>query len=286
MEENAMDDGVTEIVEKHKGKRGAMISILEEVQDRHGYLSTDALKAVAEQTGRSLVDVYGVATFYRAFRLKPRGKHLCLVCQGTACHVRGAPAIADEVRGRLGVAAGETTADKQFTLEHVNCLGACALGPIVVVDGHYFSNVSKSRVKEILEQAREGIGRAAAGDLELAFPLEVGCARCNHGLMDPDHQLEGYPSIRVIASADGRNGLLRLSSVYGIFRSEAEGGFAPGTVLRVFCPRCHAEMTGASVCPDCDAPFVPLAVQGGGVLQVCSRVGCGGHFLDLSGINA
>ncbi len=109
-------DNVLGIVEKHAGERGALITILEEIQSRFGYLPEDALKLVSEKTGRSLVEIYGLATFYRSFSLKQRGKHLCSVCLGTACHVRGAPAVAAEVGNRLRVKRGETTADREFTL--------------------------------------------------------------------------------------------------------------------------------------------------------------------------
>ncbi|MBM4040967.1 MAG: NAD(P)H-dependent oxidoreductase subunit E [Planctomycetes bacterium] len=131
-----------------------LISILEEIQEQYGYLPERALRAVAETTGRSLVDVYGVATFYRAFSLRPRGKHLVSVCLGTACHVRGAPVTLGEFERQLGVKAGETTEDGEFTLETVNCLGACALGPIVVVDGRYFSNVRTAKAREIIRRVR------------------------------------------------------------------------------------------------------------------------------------
>jgi NADH-quinone oxidoreductase subunit E len=279
-------DGVVSIVEKYKGRRASVISILEELQERDGYLSREALELVAATTGRSLVDVYGVATFYRFFRLKPRGKHLCSVCLGTACHVRGAPRVRDEVEKQLNVSAGETTADGEFTVETVNCLGACALGPMVVVDGHYFSNVSKSRVKEILEQGRAGTaGRPPAGEENL-FPLEVRCARCNHSVMDPSHRIEGHPSIRVLATSGAVNAVAHVSAVYGALRMEVGEAFPAGRVLDIFCPHCAAAMTGAGACGDCEARMVPLAVEGGGVLQVCSRLGCGGHFLDLSGVNA
>jgi len=141
-----------------------LISILEEIQETRGYLPEGALRAVAETMGRSLVDVYGVATFYRSFSLKPRGKHLASVCLGTACHVRGAPTVAEEFQRQLGIEAGETTPDKEFTLETVNCLGACALGPIVVVDGRYYSNVRTTEVRGILERARTGAGGALGAD--------------------------------------------------------------------------------------------------------------------------
>ena len=148
-------DSVLSIVQKHSGQRGAMISILEEVQNKYGYLTADALRTVAEATGRPLVDVYGLATFYRFFRLKPRGEHLCSVCMGTACHVRGAPRVLEEVEKQLGVAPGETTADEQFTLETVNCLGACALGPVVVLDGVYHSQMTPRKARRLIESLRE-----------------------------------------------------------------------------------------------------------------------------------
>ena len=126
------------IVNKHREERGGLISVLEDVQAEYGYLPADALQIVAGETGRPLADVYGVATFYRSFSMEPRGKHLCSVCVGTACHVRGAPAVAGEFEQQLDIPADSTTADRQFTLTTVNCLGACALGPVVVVDGYYF----------------------------------------------------------------------------------------------------------------------------------------------------
>ena len=134
--------------------------MLQAIQAREGYLSEESLRALSRQIGRSLVDIYGVATFYRSFSLKPRGKHLICACLGTACHVRGAPRIAEELERQLGVKAGQTTPDGQFTLETVNCLGACALGPIVVVDGRCFPNVHASGVGAILAKARTGLAAA------------------------------------------------------------------------------------------------------------------------------
>ena len=152
-------DLLRRIVERHSGRRGALIAVLEDIQDEYGYLPETTLRIVAERMGLSLVDVYGVATFYRSFSLQPRGKHLIRVCVGTACHVRGAPMVVEELERRLGVGAGETTPDREFTLETVNCLGACALGPIVVLDGRYFPNVNAAKVKGILKKARAGLAR-------------------------------------------------------------------------------------------------------------------------------
>ena len=136
-------EAIKSVVERHNGKTGGLLSILEEIQDKYGYVPSDAMKMVSAETGRSMVDIYGVVTFYKAFRLSPRGKHLITACLGTACHVRGGPAIVKELEAQLGIRVGETTPNREFTLETVNCLGACALGPIVVVDGHYFSTVNR-----------------------------------------------------------------------------------------------------------------------------------------------
>ncbi len=276
-------ENVSGIVEKHSGDRGGLISILQEIQARYGYLPADALRIVANKTGRSLVDVYGVATFYRSFSLKPRGKHLCSVCLGTACHVRGGPVIAEEFGRELGIGAGDTTADREFTLETVNCLGACALGPIVVVDGHYFSNVSPVKVKEIMDKARAGLDKVEVKTDQRIFPVEVSCPRCNRSLMDPEHVVDGYSSIRVTLSFGREHGWLRLSCLYGSYTVESEYEVPMETVVNFFCPHCHAELIGASSCPECDAPMVPMIVRGGGVVQICSRRGCKGHMLDLNG---
>ncbi len=274
---------VVDIVEKQSGGWDGLISILQEVQARYGYLPPEVLRTVAARTGHSLVDVYGVATFYRSFSLKPRGNHICSVCLGTACHVRGGPAIAEEFERELGIGAGETTADREFTLETVNCLGACALGPIVVVDGHYFSNVNPVKVRRIVEQARAGMEKVELEGDQRIFPVEVSCPRCNHSLMDPDHPIDGHPSIRVTLSFGREHGWLRLSCLYGSYTVESEYVIPQDTLVNFFCPHCHAELNGASSCPECGARMVPLIVRRGGVVQICSRRGCKGHMLDLSG---
>jgi NADH-quinone oxidoreductase subunit E len=276
-------DEISTIVEKNGSTEGGLISILEKIQARYSYLPEEALRTVAEETGRSLVDIYGVATFYRAFSLKPRGKHLVSVCLGTACHVRGGPAIAEEVQRQLGINAGETTKDKEFTLETVNCLGACALGPVVVVDGHYFPHMRTSMVKNILDQARTGLDKIEIETDQRVFPLEVSCARCNHSLMDPRHVIDGHPPVRVTVSFGSKHGWMMLSSLYGSYEVSSEYEIPPDTIVHMFCPHCHAELIGSSKCGECGASMVPMIVRGGGVVQICSRRGCKGHMLDLGG---
>ncbi len=274
-----------EAVETHLGRRGAIMAMLEEIQSKYGYLPAGALTVVADKTGASLVDIYGVATFYKFFSLEPRGEHLVSVCLGTACHVREGPAVVAEFERQLGVAAGETTPDREFTLETVACLGACALGPIVVVDGHYFSHVSPTKVKRILKRAREGLDKVEVEKDKRIFPIRVNCPRCNHSLMDPEFEIDDYPSIRVTMSFGGEHGWLRLSSLYGSYHVESEYGIPPDTVVNFFCPHCHAELRGPAACPECGAPMVSMIVRGGGVVQICSRRGCKCHMLDVNGVN-
>jgi len=274
---------VPKLKEKADGHHGGLISLLEDIQAKYGYLPEEQLRDVAKETGRSLVDIYGVATFYRAFSLTPRGRHVISVCLGTACHVRGGPAIAREIEKRLGIKAGETTPDREFTLETVNCLGACAMGPVVVVDGHYFPKVGPSQVKGIIEQAAAGLDEVKIDTDKRVFPVEVSCARCNHSLMDADHQIDGYPSIRVTVSFGNKHGWLTLSSLYGSYNVSSEYKIPPDTIVNMFCPHCHAELMGGAKCPECSAPMVPMIIKGGGVVQICTRRGCRGHILDLGG---
>ncbi|MCX6572511.1 MAG: NAD(P)H-dependent oxidoreductase subunit E [Candidatus Aminicenantes bacterium] len=140
------------IIDKHQGLQKNLIAILLDVQECFNYLPPDALRHVAKALDMPLIDILGVATFYRAFSLKPRGKHTCLVCLGTACHVRGGPKILEELERKLAIPAGETTKDGQFTLETVACLGCCAIGPVVVVDGEYHGHATIRKIGPILEK--------------------------------------------------------------------------------------------------------------------------------------
>ena len=276
---------ISDIIARNEGHRGELISILEDIQGRYGYLPEDALREVAARTSHSMVDIYGVATFYKLFSLKPRGKHLVSVCLGTACHVRNAPMIAEEVQRQLGIGSGETTPDKEFTLETVNCLGACALGPIVVVDGRYFSKVTRSKVKQILQQAKEGYEREEISADDRVFQVHVNCPRCNHSLADPTHLINHCPSVRLTVSFGRKHGPMWLSSLYGSYDFECEHEIPLDTIVNFFCPHCHSELAGASNCTECGAPMVPLIIKGGGMVQICSRHGCKGHMLDFNGVN-
>jgi len=146
---------VSAIVEKYGGSQDNLVSILQDIQSEYRYLPEEAIRVVAQQLEISLIRVYGVATFFKAFSLEPRGEHIISVCLGTACHVRGAPAVLDEMKRQLSVEAGKTTPDMEFTLETVNCVGACALGPIVVIDGEYHGQVGPVKVKKTLKKYKK-----------------------------------------------------------------------------------------------------------------------------------
>ena len=142
---------VKSILARYRGDPGMLVPILQDVQAEYNYLPKEALVQVGQGLEVPLSQVYSVASFFKAFSLKPRGRHLINVCLGTACHVRGAVRVIDEIERELGVKSGETTEDLRYTLETVNCVGACALGPIVVIDGNYSGQMTGSKVKPLLE---------------------------------------------------------------------------------------------------------------------------------------
>ncbi len=137
---------------KRDGDNESLMRVLEEVQARYRYLPRDALILISESMGVPLSQTYGVATFYNAFSLTPKGRHVINVCSGTACMVRGAKKVLERISERLGIQPGDTTEDGQFTLETVNCLGACALGPVVVADGAYSGEMTGAKTEALLKE--------------------------------------------------------------------------------------------------------------------------------------
>lgn len=129
-----------------------LISVLEALQGRYRYLPREAMILVSERLGVPLTQVYSVATFYHAFSLEPRGRHTVSVCTGTACHVRGTVQVLNRLETKLGIKPGQTTGDREFTLETVNCLGCCALGPVVVLDGEYEGQMTPKKVDRLLKR--------------------------------------------------------------------------------------------------------------------------------------
>ncbi len=134
--------------------QGELIHLLHDTQKEFGYIPAQSIYQISRKLKISESQIFSVLTFYKAFTLKPRGKHLITVCMGTACHVRGASVILDEFERKLGIAAGETSEDNQFTLETVNCVGACALGPIAIADGDYHGQMKTREVDEIIKKLK------------------------------------------------------------------------------------------------------------------------------------
>jgi len=140
------------IIEKFQGKPGGLIPVLEDAQVALEYLPVSVQKYIAKGLNLPLSRVYGVVTFYSFFTMTPRGRHTVRVCLGTACYVRGGKAISEKITREFGVKEGETTADRRFTFESVRCLGACGLGPVVVIDNDVHGRIKPAKVKEVLNQ--------------------------------------------------------------------------------------------------------------------------------------
>ena len=140
-----------QILEGRRSQPSQLIEVLHDVQENYGYVSREAMEIVSRDLGVPPIEVYRVASFYKAFRLKPSGKHVLTICMGTACHVRGAGLLLDQATRQLGVKPGEVTPDGLFSIEQVNCLGACALGPIVTVDGTYHHHMTPAKLRRLIE---------------------------------------------------------------------------------------------------------------------------------------
>lgn len=143
---------VEQTCQKYENNQEALIMILQDIQGEYKYLPEPALREVSTRLNVPLSQVYGVATFYKAFSLQPRGKHLIQVCCGTACHVKGAPLVVDRLERALGIKCGNTTKDKKFTLETVRCVGACALAPVVMVGEDTYGRLTQDAVEKVLKK--------------------------------------------------------------------------------------------------------------------------------------
>ncbi|MBN1947899.1 MAG: NAD(P)H-dependent oxidoreductase subunit E [Bradymonadales bacterium] len=149
---------VDRIVDRYDARSSALLAILQDIQQEANYLPQAALRQVARRLDIPLTRVVRMATFYAAFSLKPRGRFVCNVCLGTACHVRGAGRVLDQFQRTLGIGVGETTDDGLFTLQTVNCVGACALGPVVVVGEQYHREMNNRKVDRMLKSYRKQAG--------------------------------------------------------------------------------------------------------------------------------
>lgn len=145
-------DKVDQIIDRYAGEEGTLIQILLDVQREYNWLPGEVLKRLSERLEIPVSHIYRVASFYKAMSLTPVGRHQVNVCLGTACHVRGGPKILERAEQLLGIKTGETTKDMKFTLKRVNCLGCCALGPVMVIDGEAYGKLSPAKVEETLNK--------------------------------------------------------------------------------------------------------------------------------------
>jgi NADH-quinone oxidoreductase subunit E len=153
------------LIKKYKHKKGNLIPLLQGAQNIYGYIPKEVFEKISEETGLKVNDMYGVATFYAQFRLKPVGKHIVRVCHGTACHVQGATAISDELISFLGIKDGETTPDRVFTLESVACLGCCSLAPVMMIGDETYGKLNKKKTVDVVKDIKRKESLAAKAKL-------------------------------------------------------------------------------------------------------------------------
>jgi NADH-quinone oxidoreductase subunit E len=150
-----MQETVDKIIDQYQGAPRHLLAVLQDIQAEYNYLPRPALEQVSRRMDVSMSRISYMATFFGAFSLQERGKHICTVCMGTACHVRGATQLVESFERVLDIKAGETTKDKEFTVETVNCVGACALGPLVIVDGEYHGNQNATKIERLVKKIRK-----------------------------------------------------------------------------------------------------------------------------------
>ncbi|MBN1837320.1 MAG: NAD(P)H-dependent oxidoreductase subunit E [Spirochaetales bacterium] len=155
---------VQEIIERYEGDAGMLIPMMQDLQTEYGYLPPEELRNLSTRLGVPLTRVYGVAMFYSSFRLAPKGQHEVTLCMGTVCHLKGAGHISEAICEEYGIEPGGTTPDRLFTLQAVNCVGACALAPVMVVDGKYYDHVTPESALKVLSGLAAPSGAAAEGE--------------------------------------------------------------------------------------------------------------------------
>jgi NADH-quinone oxidoreductase subunit E len=152
VEVKEVKEKVGQVLQKYQHDKSVLVDILHDIQAETGYLPREVLEETSQALDVPLSRVYSVATFFKAFSLEPRGRHLINVCMGTACHVRGAVKVLERIEQELGIKTGETTSDLKFTLEIVRCVGACALGPMVIIGEDYHGEITPDTVSPVLKK--------------------------------------------------------------------------------------------------------------------------------------
>lgn len=149
---------VDAIIERYGSETSSLLAIMQDVQDEARYLPREAMERIAARLHLPIARVYQMATFFESFHLEPRGEHICTVCMGTACHVRGATRLVETLERDLDIPSGSTTEDMQFTIEEVNCVGACALGPLVIIDGEYHGTMTSGALQKVIKKMKKSKG--------------------------------------------------------------------------------------------------------------------------------
>lgn len=161
MSENTQIEEIQGILGKYPNEPRFALAALQDMQHAYNYIPREGLVALGAHIGRTETQLYAMATFYKAFSLAPRGKHIIKICDGTACHIRGSVNLIDSIQRTIGIGPGETTADGEFSLELVNCLGACALAPVMVIDGEYYGGMAAEKLPKILESRKNSTAKEA-----------------------------------------------------------------------------------------------------------------------------
>ena len=143
------------IIDRYDNAPAALLAIMQDVQDEVRYLPREAMDHIASALKVPITRVYQMATFFDSFHLEPRGKHICTVCMGTACHVRGSKRLVEQLERDLDIPSGQTTKDLMFTIEEVNCVGACALGPLVIINGDYHGNMTSGSLQKVVKKIKK-----------------------------------------------------------------------------------------------------------------------------------
>ena len=155
-DQRILQERITDILGAYPKELRHALAIMQDMQRHFGYVPREGLEKLSVYLDRPLAALYSLATFYKALSLKPKGKHIIKVCDGTACHIRGSTNLINDIGRTLGIGPDETTKDGAFSLEIVNCVGACALAPVVVIDGIYYGKVTMESLPEILKAVKEG----------------------------------------------------------------------------------------------------------------------------------
>lgn len=203
-------DQVDEIIDRYGADRTATLAILQDIQAEYNHLPREALTETARRLGVRLSEIYRIATFFNTFSLEPKGEHIIKVCLGTACHVGGGPRVLEQMERDLGIKAGGTTPDGEFSLEAVRCVGACALGPVVVVDDHIHGKMSGAKATKLIPSLRQGEALPKSKSEE-SLEIDVAVLKSTDWEMATTPKLKSLEELRRLRVGLQKDVMLRLN---------------------------------------------------------------------------